>query len=72
MKDETKGDERRSRERVPMRADKPVYLEINLDGSGVAILVENLSSDGASHLLLVALRKKYLPNDLFVRKSKPL
>ena len=48
MKDETKGDERRSGERVPMRADKAVYLEINLDGSGVAILVENLSSDGAS------------------------
>jgi c-di-GMP-binding flagellar brake protein YcgR len=48
MKDETKGDTRRTAERVPMRADKPVYLEINLDGSNVALLVENLSSDGAS------------------------
>jgi len=31
-----------------MRADKPVYLEINLDGNSVAVLVENLSCDGAS------------------------
>jgi hypothetical protein len=31
-----------------MRADRPVYLEINLDGNLVAVLVENLSCDGAS------------------------
>jgi len=31
-----------------MRADRPVYLEINLDGNSVAVLVENLSCDGAS------------------------
>lgn len=31
-----------------MRADRPVYLEINLDGNMVAVLVENLSCDGAS------------------------
>ena len=48
MKENAKGDERRSSERVPMRAEKPVYLELNLDGSNVALLVENLSSEGAS------------------------
>jgi len=48
MKDKIKGDRRRSSERVPMRADRPVYLEINLDGNSVAVLVENLSCDGAS------------------------
>jgi hypothetical protein len=49
MKEERKGHERRRQgERVPMRADRPVYLEVNLDGESVGVLVENLSCDGAS------------------------
>jgi PilZ domain-containing protein len=48
MKEQSEGDERRRGERVPMRADRPVYLEINIDGNEVGVLVENLSCDGAS------------------------
>ena len=48
MKHHTNGDDRRSVERVAMRTDKPVYIEANVDGSDVAMLVENLSTGGAT------------------------
>ena len=48
MKDKPQGHERRTGERAPMSADRPVYLEINLDGNKVPVLVENLSCAGAS------------------------
>jgi c-di-GMP-binding flagellar brake protein YcgR len=48
MKHHSNGDDRRSLERVSMRADKAVYLQANVDGSDVAMLVENLSAGGAT------------------------
>jgi hypothetical protein len=48
MKEETKRDQRRRGDRVPMRADRPVFIEVNVDGNNVGVLVENLSCDGAS------------------------
>jgi c-di-GMP-binding flagellar brake protein YcgR len=48
MKEETKRDQRRRGDRVAMRADRPVFIEVNVDGNNVGVLVENLSCDGAS------------------------
>jgi hypothetical protein len=48
MKEETKRDHRARGERVPTTADRPVFLEVNVDGKHVGVLVENLSCDGAS------------------------
>jgi c-di-GMP-binding flagellar brake protein YcgR len=48
MKEETKRDQRRRGDRVPMRAERPVFIEVNVDGNNVGVLVENLSCDGAS------------------------
>ena len=48
MKEETRRDLRRRSERVPTTADRPVFLEVNIDGNTVRVLVENLSCEGAS------------------------
>lgn len=48
MKHHGNGDDRRSLERVPVAATPPVYLETNLEGNDVAMVVENLSTGGAT------------------------
>ena len=48
MQKSSNGDERRSLERVSLRPEKPVHIEGNVDGTDVALLVENLSADGAT------------------------
>jgi hypothetical protein len=48
MKHHTNGDDRRALARISMRPEKPVHLEVSLDGEDVAMLVENMSTGGAT------------------------
>jgi c-di-GMP-binding flagellar brake protein YcgR len=40
--------DRRSAERVPVPAGNPIYIQTVLDGTEIGLLVENLSSGGAT------------------------
>jgi hypothetical protein len=48
MKPHSDDDDRRSLERISMRPEIPVYIEAEIDGSDVSLLVENLSTGGAT------------------------